>query len=211
MASILEKNGAEIDEVSLPLTDYGLGAYYLIAPSEASSNLGRYDGVRYGYNAGGNHIEEMFSKTRGEGFGPEVKRRIIIGTYALSAGYYDAYYLQAMKVRTLIRRDYEAAFKQFDILLGATTPTTSFNIGEKIADPLQMYLSDICNITDALAGVPSISLPSGLHSNGLPMGIQLTAAAFREELLLQVANLLEQKRDPLPQRPKLEIPEGGIL
>ena len=211
MASILEKNGAEIDEVSLPLTDYGLGAYYLIAPSEASSNLGRYDGVRYGYNAGGNYIEEMFSRTRGEGFGPEVKRRIIIGTYALSAGYYDAYYLQAMKVRTLIRRDYEAAFKQFDILLGATTPTTSFKIGEKIADPLQMYLSDICNITDALAGVPSISLPSGLHSNGLPMGIQLTAAAFREELLLQVANLLEQKRDPLPQRPKLEIPEGGIL
>ena len=211
VASILEINGADIDEVSLPLTDYGLGAYYLIAPSEASSNLGRYDGVRYGYNAGGDDIESMFSKARGEGFGPEVKRRIIIGTYALSAGYYDAYYLQAMKVRTLIRRDYDTAFNRFDLLLGAATPTTSFKIGEKSDDPLQMYLSDICNITDALAGVPSLSFPSGLHSNGLPMGIQLTAPAFHEGLLLQVANFLEKKRDPMSQRPRIELPRGGVL
>lgn len=211
IASILEKNGAEVGEASLPLTDYGLGAYYLIAPSEASSNLGRYDGVRYGHNAGGNDIEDLFSRTRGEGFGPEVKRRIIIGTYALSAGYYDAYYLQAMKVRTLIRRDYDTAFKHFDLLLGAATPTTSFKIGEKSDDPLQMYLSDVCNITDALAGVPSLSFPSGLHSNGLPMGIQLTAPAFREDLLLQVASFLETKRDPLPQRPRVDLPRGGVL
>jgi aspartyl-tRNA(Asn)/glutamyl-tRNA(Gln) amidotransferase subunit A len=211
MASILEKNGAEIDEVSLPLTDHGLGAYYLIAPSEASSNLGRYDGVRYGYHAAANSIEEMFSKTRGDGFGSEVKRRIMIGTYALSAGYYDAYYLQAMKVRTLIRRDYEAAFNNFDLLLGATTPTPSFKIGEKTDDPLQMYLSDICNINDALAGVPSISVPSGLHSNGLPMGVQFTAPAFREGVLLQVVNFLEQYRDPIPQRPRVEFPEEGMF
>jgi aspartyl-tRNA(Asn)/glutamyl-tRNA(Gln) amidotransferase subunit A len=208
-ASLLEKHGAVLEEVSLPLIDYGLGAYYLIAPSEASSNLGRYDGVRYGYNAGGSHIEEMFSKTRGEGFGSEVKRRIIIGTYALSAGYYDAYYMQAMKVRTLIRRDYDTAFSRFDLLLGAATPTPSFKIGEKTDDPLQMYLSDICNITDALAGVPSISIPGGFHSSGMPLGIQLTAPAFQEGLLLQVADFLEQIRDPLLKRPDLKFPEGG--
>jgi aspartyl-tRNA(Asn)/glutamyl-tRNA(Gln) amidotransferase subunit A len=208
--SLLKESGAEIDEVSLPLTDYGLGAYYIIAPSEASSNLGRYDGVRYGYNGGGNNIEEMFSKTRGEGFGPEVKRRIMIGTYALSAGYYDAYYLQAMKVRTMIRRDYEAAFNRFDLLIGATTPTPAFKIGEKADDPLQMYLSDICNITDALAGIPSISVPCGLHSKGLPIGMQIAAPPFREDLLFQAAGFLEQHRDPLQHRPRVEIPEGGI-
>lgn len=210
LVSTLEENGAEIDEVSLPLTDYGLGAYYLIAPSEASSNLGRYDGVRYGHNAVGDDIESMFSRTRGEGFGPEVKRRIMIGTYALSAGYFDAFYLQAMKVRTLIRRDYAIAFNRFDLLIGATTPTPAFKIGEKTDDPLQMYLSDICNITDALAGLPSLSVPSGLHSNGLPMGIQLTAPAFQEELLFKVANFLEHKRAPLPQRPRVKLSEGGL-
>jgi aspartyl-tRNA(Asn)/glutamyl-tRNA(Gln) amidotransferase subunit A len=209
--ALLKENGAEVDEVTLPRSDYGLAAYYLIAPSEASSNLGRYDGVRYGHNAGGSNIEEMFSKTRGEGFGAEVKRRIMIGTYALSAGYYDAYYLQAMKIRTLIRRDYEAAFERFDLLIGATTPTAAFKIGEKTDDPLQMYLSDICNITDALAGLPSISLPCGLHSSGLPLGVQLTAAPFREGLLFTTTNFLEQRRDPLPQRPLIELSKGGLV
>ncbi len=210
-AALLEEHGARAEEVSLPHTDYGLGAYYLIAPSEASSNLGRYDGVRYGYNAGGDNLETMFSQTRGKGFGSEVKRRIMIGTYALSAGYYDAYYLKAMKVRTLIRRDYEAAFKRFDILIGATTPTPAFKIGEKTDDPLQMYLSDICNITDALAGVPSLSLPSGINTCGLPMGMQLTASPFREGLLLKVASFLEKSRDFLPLRPGVKLPEGGEL
>ncbi len=208
-ASLLEKNRAEVTEVSLPLTDYGLGAYYLIAPSEASSNLGRYDGVRYGYSAEGSSVEAMFSRTRGEGFGSEVKRRIMIGTYALSAGYYDAYYLQAMKVRTLIRHDYEAVFKNFDLLIGASSPTPAFKIGEKTADPLQMYLSDVCNITDSLAGVPSLSVPAGIHSSGLPMGMQLTASPLREKLLLKVASFFEQERDPLSLRPQLELSEGG--
>ncbi len=207
--TLFKDHGAEVDEVSLPLTDYGLGAYYLIAPSEASSNLGRYDGVRYGYNHGGDNIETMFSATRGKGFGAEVKRRIMIGTYALSAGYYDAYYLQAMKVRTLIRRDYEAAFRRFDILVGATTPTPAFKIGEKIEDPLQMYLSDVCNITDALAGVPSLSVPCGISSEGLPLGMQMTASPFREGLLLKAACFLEQKRDPVSLRPRVKLPEGG--
>lgn len=211
MVTLLKENGAEVDEVILPRSDYGLAAYYLIAPSEASSNLGRYDGVRYGHNAGGGNIEEMFSKTRGEGFGAEVKRRIMIGTYALSAGYYDAYYLQAMKIRTLIRRDYETAFERFDLLIGATTPTAAFKIGEKTDDPLQMYLSDICNITDALAGVPSISLPCGLHSSGLPLGVQLTASPLREGLLFSTANYLEQRRDPLPRRPLIELSKGGLV
>ncbi len=205
----LEAAGAMIDELSLPLTDYGLSAYYLIAPSEASSNLGRYDGVRYGLHAGGDDIETLFSKTRGHGFGPEVKRRIMIGTYALSAGYYDAYYLKAMKVRTMIRRDYEAAFKKYDLLIGATSPTPAFKIGEKTEDPLQMYLSDICNITDALAGVPSLSVPSGLHSSGLPMGMQLTAPPLKEDLLLKVAHFFEEARAGFLYQPELDSLAGG--
>ena len=209
MLKILEQNGAVIGEVSLPLTDYGLSAYYLIAPSEASSNLGRYDGVRYGYKVEGRHLEEMFSNTRGEGFGAEVKRRIMIGTYALSAGYYDAYYLKAMQVRTMIRRDYEAAFKNFDLILGATTPTPAFKIGEKSEDPLQMYLSDVCNINDALAGIPSLSVPTGLHSSGLPMGMQISAPPSGEKLLLRVAHFLDGQRREGPQRPQLKISEGG--
>ena len=207
--SLLKDHGAEVDEVSLPLTDHGLSAYYLIAPSEASSNLGRYDGVRYGYNAGGDSIDEMFSTTRGRGFGPEVKRRIMIGTYALSAGYYDAYYLQAMKVRTMIRRDYDDAFKRFDILIGATTPTPAFSIGEKTDDPLQMYLSDICNITDSLAGVPSLSIPCGISSEGLPLGMQITGSYFDEALLLRVASFIEEAGELRPLRPKVKLPEGG--
>ncbi len=207
--SLLERRGAEVGTVSLPRTGYGLEAYYLIAPSEASSNLGRYDGVRHGISFEGETVESMFSRTRGEGFGPEVKRRIMIGTYALSAGYYDAYYLQAMKVRTLIRRDYEAAFKDFDLLIGASSPTPAFKLGEKTDDPLQMYLSDICNITDSLAGVPSLSVPSGLHSSGLPMGLQLTAPPLGEELLLKVAYCLEQECGDSFPRPASERAEGG--
>jgi aspartyl-tRNA(Asn)/glutamyl-tRNA(Gln) amidotransferase subunit A len=207
--AVLEQNGAVVGEVSLPLTDYGLSAYYLIAPSEASSNLGRYDGVRYGYKAEGGYLEEMFSNTRGEGFGAEVKRRIMIGTYALSAGYYDAFYLKALRVRTLIRRDYEKAFRRFDLILGATTPTPAFKIGEKSDDPLQMYLSDVCNINDALAGIPSISVPTGLHSSGLPMGMQISAPPSGEKLLLTLAHFLEGQRNTAPQRPQLKIGEGG--
>lgn len=210
MAGLLEKEGFTIDQVELPRTDYGLGAYYLIAPSEASSNLGRYDGVRYGYNGGGDNLENMFSRTRGAGFGPEVKRRIMIGTYALSAGYYDAYYLKAMKVRTLIRQDYEEAFKKFDLIIGPATPTPAFRIGEKADDPLEMYLSDVCNITDALAGVPSLSVPAGMHSNGTPLGLQLTAPPFCEGRLFNVANYIYRNRDPLlPERPAVRLPEGG--
>lgn len=208
IAAVLENNGAVVEEVSMSMTNYGLEAYYLIAPSEASSNLGRYDGVRYGYCIGGESIEEMFSRTRGEGFGSEVKRRIMIGTYALSAGYYDAYYLQAMKVRTMIRRDYEAVFKNFDLLIGPSSPTPAFKIGEKTDDPLQMYLSDVCNITDSLAGVPSLAVPSGLHSGGLPMGVQLTASPLQERLLLKVARFLELNYEGQQRRPDLKYFEG---
>ncbi|OPL09172.1 MAG: glutamyl-tRNA amidotransferase [Firmicutes bacterium ML8_F2] len=207
--AVLEQNGAVVGEVSLPLTDYGLSAYYLIAPSEASSNLGRYDGVRYGYKAEGRYLEEMFSNTRGEGFGAEVKRRIMIGTYALSAGYYDAYYLKALQVRTMIRRDYEKAFERYDLILGATTPTPAFKISEKSDDPLQMYLSDVCNINDALAGIPSISVPIGLHSSGLPMGMQISAPPSGEKLLFTLAHFLEKQSRIVPQRPQLKISEGG--
>ncbi len=210
-ASMLEEHGAKVGEVSLPLTDYGLSAYYLIAPSEASSNLGRYDGVRYGFCADGDSIEAMFSRTRGEGFGAEVKRRIMIGTYALSAGYYDAYYLKAMKVRTLIRRDYEKAFKKFDLLLGAASPTPAFKLGEKTEDPLQMYLSDVCNITDSLAGMPSLAVPGGFHSSGLPLGLQLTARPMQEKLLLKTGRFFEEQRAEYPLRPSLDFLEerGG--
>ncbi len=208
-AALLEEHGAEVGEVSLSLTDYGLSAYYLIAPSEASSNLGRYDGIRYGYSAAGDNIETMFSRTRGEGFGPEVKRRVMIGTYALSAGYYDAYYLKAMQVRTLIRREYEKAFKKFDLLLGAASPTPAFKIGEKIGDPLQMYLSDVCNITDSLAGVPSLAVPGGFHSSGLPLGLQLTARPLQEQLLLKTARFFEAYRGQVSLRPGLEFIEKG--
>lgn len=205
---LFEQSGVHIGEVSLPLTDYGLGAYYLIAPSEASSNLGRYDGVRFGCKVEGANLDEMFNNTRGNGFGAEVKRRIMIGTYALSAGYYDAYYLKAMKVRTMIRRDYEAAFNKFDLILGAATPTPAFKIGEKSADPLQMYLSDICNINDALAGIPSISVPVGLHSSGLPIGMQIAAPPSGENLLLKAAHFIDKQRKGI-RRPRFSCGEGS--
>ena len=185
--------GAEVGEVHLPHAEYALSAYYLIAPSEASSNLARYDGVRYGFRAAGDHADSvaMMFATRGQGFGPEVKRRIMLGTYALSAGYYEAYYGQAQKVRTLIIRDYEAAFERFDVLVSPTSPTTAFRIGEKADDPMAMYLNDIFTIPANLAGVPAISVPCGLDESGLPVGLQLTAPILDEVTLLRTAHALE--------------------
>ena len=196
--------GAEVGEAALPHAAYALSAYYLIAPSECSSNLARYDGVRYGLRAEGAHADsiEMMFQTRGQGFGPEVKRRIMLGTYALSAGYYDAYYGQAQKVRTLVIRDYEAAFERFDILVSPTSPTTAFRIGEKADDPMAMYLNDIFTIPANLAGVPAISVPCGLDDAGLPIGIQLTAPALDEPTLLRAAHALESDLD-LDLRPPL--------
>ena len=183
--------GAQVGEASLPHADYALSAYYLIAPSEASSNLARYDGVRYGLRIDGSDSVEMMTRTRGAGFGPEVKRRIMLGTYALSAGYYEAYYGQAQKVRTLIIRDYDAAFASFDVLVSPTSPTTAFPIGAKVDDPLAMYLNDVFTIPANLSGMPAISIPSGLDAAGLPVGVQLTAPVLSEPLLLRVANALE--------------------
>jgi aspartyl-tRNA(Asn)/glutamyl-tRNA(Gln) amidotransferase subunit A len=183
--------GLEVGEASLPHTDYALSAYYLIAPSEASSNLARYDGVRYGLRVDGADSIEMMMRTRGAGFGAEVKRRIMLGTYALSAGYYEAYYGQAQKVRTLIIRDYERAFEQFDVLVSPTSPTTAFRIGERANDPLAMYLSDVFTIPANLSGMPAISLPSGLDEAGLPVGVQLTSPVLTEPTLLRVAHALE--------------------
>jgi aspartyl-tRNA(Asn)/glutamyl-tRNA(Gln) amidotransferase subunit A len=183
--------GAEVSEVDLPHAEYALSAYYLIAPSEASSNLARYDGVRYGLRVEGDDSIAMMFATRGAGFGPEVKRRIMLGTYALSAGYYDAYYGQAQKVRTLIIQDYAAAFASVDVLVSPTSPTTAFRIGEKADDPMAMYLNDIFTIPANLAGVPAISVPCGLDSAGLPIGLQLTAPALDEATLFRAGAALE--------------------
>jgi aspartyl-tRNA(Asn)/glutamyl-tRNA(Gln) amidotransferase subunit A len=194
---IFEKLGAEVENTSLPHTQYAISCYYIIAPSEASSNLARYDGVQYGlrenveYNLETNPMVEMYLKTRSEGFGPEAKRRIILGTYALSSGYYEAYYLQASKVRTLIRNDFQEAFKKYDILLTPTSPTTAFKIGERISDPLTMYLSDIFTIPANLAGIPAISIPAGFDKKGLPIGIQLMGRPFEEKEIFKVAHAYE--------------------
>jgi aspartyl-tRNA(Asn)/glutamyl-tRNA(Gln) amidotransferase subunit A len=184
--------GAEIGEASLPHADYALSAYYLIAPSEASSNLARYDGVRYGLREEGDDSIEMMFRSRGAGFGPEVKRRVMLGTYALSAGYYEAYYGQAQKVRTLIVRDYQAAFERFDVLVSPTTPTTAFPLGAKVDDPMAMYLNDIFTIPANLAGTPAISIPCGLDGGNLPIGIQLTAPILAEPNLFRAAAALER-------------------
>ena len=183
--------GAELIEVSLPSLDLSLSAYYLIAPAEASSNLSRFDGVRYGLRREGRTVEEMMTVTRAEGFGPEVTRRILLGTYALSAGYYDAFYGQAQKVRTLVIRDFQAAYEQVDVLVSPTSPTTAFEIGAKTQDPLSMYLSDICTIPSNLAGDPAISVPVGLDRNGLPIGFQIMAPALGEAILFRVARSVE--------------------
>jgi aspartyl-tRNA(Asn)/glutamyl-tRNA(Gln) amidotransferase subunit A len=188
---VLESLGATVGECSLPHTRYAVAAYYLIAPAEASSNLARFDGVRYGVRVEGDNLIEMYKKTRSEGFGEEVQRRIMLGTYALSSGYYDAYYLRAQKARTLIKQDFDQAFEQFDVILGPTAPTTAFPLGAKVDDPLTMYLNDIYTIPVNLAGIPAISIPCGL-SDGLPVGLQLIGKAFDESTLLRVAHAYEQ-------------------
>ena len=194
----------EIKEVSLPHTHYAVAVYYLIAPAEASSNLARYDGVKYGYRTDEETgLLEMYKRTRSEGFGTEVKRRIMLGTYALSAGYYDAYYKKASQVRTLIRRDFEKAFKFCDVIVTPTYPTSAFKIGEKVNDPLTMYLSDIFTIPANLAGIPGISLPCGSTSEGLPIGLQILSDSFQEERLLQVAAAYEQQTPWHLQKPDL--------
>jgi len=192
---LLEQQGASIEEVSLPHSDVALPAYYIIAPAEASSNLARYDGVRYGYQAeGAKNLIEEYMLTRQQGFGPEVKRRIVLGTYALSSGYYDAYYLQAQKVRTLIIEDFKRAFEKVDALVGATSPTVAFPLGAKTQDPVAMYLNDIITIPANLGNVCGISVPCGL-ADGLPIGLQVIAPGFREDVALQVAYAFEAASD----------------
>lgn len=183
--------GAKVEEVSVPAVRYGLSAYYLIAPAEASSNLARYDGVRYGLRVPKEDITETYLATRSAGFGAEVKRRVMLGTYALSAGYYDAYYGKAQKVRTLIIRDFEEAYRSFDVLLSPTSPTTAFELGAKMADPLTMYLNDVCTIPSNLAGHPAISVPFGRGDDGLPVGVQVLAPALGETVMYQVAEAIE--------------------
>jgi aspartyl-tRNA(Asn)/glutamyl-tRNA(Gln) amidotransferase subunit A len=209
-AEILKAAGATIIEVSLPhsridvapdgsLSSFAVACYYLVATAEASSNLARYDGVHYGHRTSQpvSDIIELYSRSRAEGFGPEVKRRIMLGTYALSSGYYDAYYLKALKVRRLIKNDFDAAFAQCDVLLGPTSPEPAFRIGQKTADPLAMYLSDIYTISANLAGIPGISLPAGLNRAGLPLAVQLLGAHFAEETLLRAARMYEREAPPL--------------
>ena len=201
----LEKLGARTEPVSLPHTEYGLAAYYVIAPAEASSNLARYDGVKYGLRASGaRDLIDMYSKTRAAGFGAEVKRRVMLGTYVLSAGYYDAYYGQAQKVRTLVRRDFDQAFARVDLIVAPTTPGVAFKMGEK-ADPLQMYLNDIFTIPVNLAGLPGVSIPGGFTRAGLPIGLQLIAPAFDEAALLRVAHAYQTATDWHTRRPQLDV------
>jgi len=189
-ASALEQAGAKVDEASAPSTIYGLSAYYLIAPAEASSNLARYDGVRYGLRVDAATTGEMNTKSRTAGFGAEVKRRIMLGTYALSAGYYDAYYGKAQRVRTLILRDFDRAYESYDVLLGPTAPSTAFAFGAK-ADPLAMYLNDVFTIPSNLSGHPAMSVPFGSGDDGLPVGVQVLAPPLQEAVMLRVAAALE--------------------
>ena len=199
----LKDLGAEIKEISCPRFRYGLPVYYIIAPSEASANLARYDAVKYGIRAESDNLVEMYSKTRAAGFGAEVKRRIMLGTYALSAGYYDAYYLKAQKVRTLIKEDFAKAFEEVDVLVCPTTPSTAFKAGEKVADPLSMYLNDLMTIPVNLAGLPGMSIPCGFDGQGLPIGLQLIGNVLREDLLFHVAHAYEQSTKWHEQKPAL--------
>ena len=191
----LKDAGAEVVEVSLPHTKYALPAYYIVAPAEASSNLARYDGVRYGLRdlPDGAGLQDMYAATRAAGFGDEVKRRILIGTYVLSAGFYDAYYTQAMKVRTLIQKDFEAAFEKCDVILAPTTPTAAFALGDKVDDPLSMYLNDVFSVPASLAGLPAMSVPAGLNKDSLPLGLQLIGPAFDEQAVLNAGLAIEQR------------------
>ncbi|MFH1993953.1 MAG: Asp-tRNA(Asn)/Glu-tRNA(Gln) amidotransferase subunit GatA [Pseudomonadota bacterium] len=200
----IQNLGAECVEVSLPHTEYAVAAYYVIAPCEASSNLARYDGVKYGFRSSDqHHLIEMYRDTRSKGFGPEVQRRIILGTYALSAGYYDAYYGKASQVRTLIIEDFKKAFETCDVMLSPVAPTPAFKIGEKVDDPLTMYLSDIFTLSANLAGIPGMSVPCGFSSEGLPIGLQIMGNHFDEGTLLKVAYNFEQVTDYHQQKPKL--------
>jgi len=200
----LEKLGARTEPVSLPHTEYGLAAYYVIAPAEASSNLARYDGVKYGLRApGARDVIDMYSKTRAAGFGAEVKRRLMLGTYVLSAGYYDAYYGQAQKVRTLVRRDFDRAFERVDLIVAPTTPGVAFKMGEK-EDPIQMYLNDVFTIPTNLAGLPGVSIPGGFTQAGLPIGLQLIGRAFDEATLLRAAHAYQTVTDWHTRRPPLD-------
>ncbi len=195
-AEWMKAQGAEIVEVSLPHTKYALPTYYIVAPAECSSNLARYDGVRFGHRASGaRDITDLYEKSRGEGFGAEVQRRILIGTYVLSAGYYDAYYARAQKLRTLIKRDFDQAFEKCDVLLTPTTPGPAFAVGAKTTDPLEMYLQDVFTVTVNLAGLPGISVPAGLTETGLPLGLQLIGKAFDEATLLRAAYAVETAAD----------------
>ncbi|HEY6005639.1 MAG TPA: Asp-tRNA(Asn)/Glu-tRNA(Gln) amidotransferase subunit GatA [Anaeromyxobacter sp.] len=197
-----EKLGAKLVEISLPHSKYGIAAYYLIAPAEASSNLARYDGIRFGLRAPAKGLRETFSETREKGFGAEPKRRIMLGTYALSSGYYDAYYLRAQKVRTLIRRDFDEAFRSCDVVAGPVAPTVAFKLGERTEDPLQMYLADVFTITCNLAALPGMSVPCGLHAeSGMPVGLQLLGRPFDEATLLRAARAIERELPPLPAPP----------
>jgi aspartyl-tRNA(Asn)/glutamyl-tRNA(Gln) amidotransferase subunit A len=200
----LKSLGAEVHEISLPHSPYSLAAYYVLAPSEASSNLARYDGVRYGLRVPGENIVEMYSKTRAAGFGPEVKRRIMLGTYALSSGYYDAYYLKALKVRRLIKQDYDQAFEKVDIIVTPTVPNPAFKFGEKTDNPLTMYLEDIFTISINIAGVPGLSLPCGISKTGLPIGLQMIGKPFDEATLLKAAYAYEQSTDWHKRKPSLK-------
>jgi aspartyl-tRNA(Asn)/glutamyl-tRNA(Gln) amidotransferase subunit A len=202
----LEDLGARVVPVSLPHAQHAIATYYVVATAEASSNLARYDGVRYGARAEADTLQGMYRHTRTAGFGEEVKRRIMLGTYALSAGYYDAYYLRAMKVRTLIRRDFEQVFHEVDLLMGPTTPTPAFRLGEKLDDPLAMYLSDVYTVTANLAGIPALSLPCGFTRSGLPIGCQLSAGFFDESTLLSAAAALEAALDVAAGAPPLAVP-----
>ena len=188
----LKAAGAELVDISLPHTKYALPAYYIVAPAEASSNLARYDGVRYGLRVDGEDILEMYEKTRAEGFGDEVQRRVLIGTYVLSAGYYDAYYLKAQRVRTLIAKDFKSVFDSVDTILTPTTPSAAFALGAKAKDPISMYLNDVFTVPVNLAGLPAISIPSGLSDDGLPLGLQLIGRALDEETLFRAAQVLEE-------------------
>lgn len=192
ISELLKKSGAEVMEISLPHSKYAVSTYYIVATAEASSNLERYDGIKYGLRENAKTLSEVYTKTRSKGFGAEVKRRIMLGTYVLSAGYYDAYYLKALKVRNLIKMDFDKAFEKVNVILSPTSPTTAFKIGEKIDDPISMYLSDIYTISANLAGLPAISIPTGFSTNGLPIGSQLIGKILDEQTILNVAFAIEQ-------------------
>ncbi|MEK6634944.1 MAG: Asp-tRNA(Asn)/Glu-tRNA(Gln) amidotransferase subunit GatA [Planctomycetota bacterium] len=203
---VYERLGAKIVDISLPHTEYAVAVYYIVANAEASSNLARYDGVKYGYRTNDvRGIIDMYSRTRSEGFGNEVKRRIMLGNYALSSGYYDAYYLKASKVRNLIKNDFDAAFEKIDCIVCPTSPVPAFKIGERANNPLEMYLSDICTIPANLAGIPGISIPCGFSKEGLPIGMQILTRHFEEKKMLQIAYAFERETDFHRKKPKLEV------